>query len=251
MQTMTVRGAPRAVESLDLAVVLDTTGSMGDEIAFLREELRAILDRVHAAHPGLSLRVALVAYRDKGDEYVTRTFPFTGDLARLQRDLGGLSAGGGGDTPEAVEQALARAAALKWRPDAVKSLLWVADAPPHADDVASSWQAAEALREKRVQIVPVASSDTNGGAEYIMRAAAALTQSRYLFLTDDSGIGNPHAPPAIDCYKVTSLADAVRRVLDAQISGRRIEPERAEVIRTVGTYDAGRCVLPSGWKPGQ
>ena len=44
-----------------------------------------------------------------------------------------------------------------------------------------------------------------------MRAMAAATQSRYLFLTDDSGIGNPHAPPAIDCYRVTKLADADRR----------------------------------------
>jgi hypothetical protein len=138
--------------------------------------------------------------------------------------------------------------ALDWRPGAVKSLLWVADAPPHADDIATSWQAVEVLRAKRVQVVPVASSGTERGAEYIMRAAAAATQSRYLFLTDDSGVGNPHAPPAIDCYKVTSLADAVRRTLDAQLSGRRIEPADSEVIRTVGTYDAGRCVLPPGWQ---
>ena len=233
--------------ALDLALVLDATGSMGDEIAYLQAELRAILTRVRASHPGVSLRVALIAYRDEGDEYVTRTYRFTDDLARLQRDLAQQAADGGGDEPEAVEQGLARAAALDWRAEAVKSLLWVADAPPHADDVVASWHATEALRAQRVQVVPVASSDTNPGAEYLMRAAAAATQSRYLFLTDDSGIGNPHAPPAIDCYAVTSLADAVRRVLDAQLSGRRIEPAPGEVIRTVGTYDAGRCVLPSGF----
>lgn len=247
-QTMTVTRSGSTVSTLDLAVVLDTTGSMDDEIAFLQAELRAILDRVRSRHPGLSLRIALIVYRDEGDDYVTRTYPFTSDLTALQRDLAAQSAGGGGDTPEAVEQALARASALDWRPGAVKSLLWVADAPPHADDIASSWQAVEVLRAKRVQVVPVASSGTDRGAEYIMRAAAAATQSRYLFLTDDSGVGNPHAPPAIDCYKVTSLADAVRRTLDAQLSGRRIEPTDSEVIRTVGTYDAGRCVLPPGWQ---
>jgi hypothetical protein len=243
-QAMAVSRPAAPARALDLAVMLDTTGSMGDEIAYLQSELRAILDRVKRSHPGLSLRVALIAYRDEGDDYVTRTFPFTSDLARLQRDLAQQGADGGGDEPEAVEQALARADALDWRPDAVKSLMWVADAPPHAGDVAASWRATEALRAKRVQIVPVASSDTNRGAEYLMRAAAAATQSRYLFLTDDSGIGNPHAPPAIDCYQVTSLADAVRRVLDAQLSGRRIEAAPGEVIRTVGQYDAGRCVLP-------
>lgn len=81
-----------------------------------------------------------------------------------------------------------------------------------------------------------------------MRAMAAATQSRYLFLTDDSGVGNPHAPPAIDCYLVTRLDALVRRVIDSQISGRRIEPERSEVIRSVGDYDAGKCRLPAGFR---
>jgi hypothetical protein len=77
---------------------------------------------------------------------------------------------------------------------------------------------------------------------------AAATQSRYLFLTDDSGIGNPHAPPAVDCYLVTRLDTLVRRVLDSQISGRRVEPRDGEVIRSVGQYDNGRCILPSGFE---
>lgn len=248
IQTLTVRPPAAPVRALDLALVIDCTGSMGDELRYLQTELRAILGRVRRAHPGVDLRVALIAYRDRGDDYVTRTTPFTSDLTALQRDLAVQRADGGGDEPEAVEAALARAAALAWRDVAVKSLLWVADAPPHADDVAASWRAAEALRAQRVQVIPVAASDTNPGAEYLMRAAAAVTQSRYLFLTDDSGVGNPHAPPAIDCYRVTSLADAVRRVLDAQLSGRRVEPDAAEVIRTVGRDDAGRCVLPPDWR---
>ena len=124
-------------------------------------------------------------------------------------------------------------------------MLWVADAPPHDDLVGLSWKAAEVARAKRIQIVPVAASGVAKEAEYIMRAMAAATQSRYLFLTDDSGVGNPHAPPAIDCYLVTRLDALVRRVLDSQISGRRIEPRPDEVIRTVGRYDAGRCILPS------
>lgn len=81
-----------------------------------------------------------------------------------------------------------------------------------------------------------------------MRAMAAATQSRYLFLTDDSGVGNPHAPPAIDCYLVTKLDALVRRVIDTQISGRRIEPEDQEIIRSVGKYDAGKCILPADFQ---
>ena len=62
--------------------------------------------------------------------------------------------------------------------------------------------------------------------------------------TDDSGIGNPHAEPEVDCYVVTQLATAIRRVLASQISGQRIEPHPGEVIRTTGQYDHGKCVLP-------
>ena len=59
----------------------------------------------------------------------------------------------------------------------------------------------------------VAASGVADKAEYAMRAMAAATQSRYLFLTDDSGVGNPHAPPAIDCYLVTRLDALVRLAL--------------------------------------
>ena len=140
---------------------------------------------------------------------------------------------------------MARAVALDWRPDAVRSILFVADAPPHADDVASSWHSTEVARAKRIQIVPVGASGVGPGSEYLMRAMAALTQSRYIFLTNDSGIGNPHATPSVDCYLVTKLASSIHRVLNSQISGRRVEPTDNEIIRAVGDYDMGRCVIES------
>ena len=163
---------------------------------------------------------------------------------KMQARLRAQYAEGGGDYPEAMDQALARAVGQHWRPDAVKSLLLVADAPPHDENIGKTWRAAEAARARRIQIVPVAASGVGDTAEYVMRAMAAATQSRYIFLTDDSGIGNPHAPPAVDCYLVTRLDRLVRRVLDSQISGRRVEPREGEVIRSVGRYDNGKCILP-------
>lgn len=233
---------------LDLMLVIDTTGSMGDEIRYLQAELRSIVASIAAKHRDLDIRVGFVFYRDEGDEYVTRTIAFDRDIGKAQGALAQQYATGGGDYPEAMDQALIRAVGQEWRPDAVKSLLLVADAPPHDDKFGRTWQAAEAARAKRIHITPVAASGVADKAEYAMRAMAAATQSRYLFLTDDSGIGNPHAPPAIDCYLVTRLDALVRRVIDSQISGRRIEPEKQEVIRSVGQYDAGKCVLPADFK---
>ena len=243
-QGLTVRSGAAPVRKFDLLLAIDTTGSMGDEISYLKSELRQILADLRRSHPGLDIRLGLIAYRDEGDIYVTRTYPFTADLDSMQANLRAQYADGGGDYPEAMDLALARAVAQDWRPDAVKSLLLVADAPPHDENIGKTWRAAEAARAKRIQIVPVAASGVADTAEYVMRAMAAATQSRYIFLTDDSGIGNPHAPPAVDCFLVTRLDRLVRRVLDSQISGRRVEPREGEVIRSVGQYEGGKCILP-------
>ncbi|MGB3738250.1 MAG: VWA domain-containing protein, partial [Pontixanthobacter sp.] len=207
----------------------------------------AIVDALNDRHSDLDIRVGFTFYRDQGDAFVTRTFPLDGDMAKAKALIGEQSANGGGDYPEAMQDALIRAAGQDWRHDAVKSLLLIADAPPHDGDIELTWRAAEHLRAKRVHIVPVGASGVADMAEYLMRAMAASTQSRYTFLTDDSGIGNPHAEPAIDCYLVTRLDSLLRRVIDSQISGRRIEPGDTEIIRKVGQYDAGRCVLPAGF----
>jgi hypothetical protein len=246
---VTVADAAVPVRRFDLAVVLDTTGSMGDEIEFLKTELRAIVRGLQETHPGLDIRMALVAYRDEGDIFVTRTYGFTASGEEMEQRLAAQSADGGGDEPEAMDQALIRALALDWRPGAVRSLLLVADAPPHREYLARAWNAVETARARRIQIVPVGASGTSDLAQYVMRAMAAATQSRYLFLTDDSGIGNPHGEPAIDCYLVTKLEGLIGRVLGSQISGRRIEPRDEEIIRRVGEYDHGRCVLPPQFRP--
>ncbi len=234
------------MRKLDLMLAIDTTGSMGDEIRYLQSELAAILDTLRARHRGLDLRVGFVFYKDLGDSYVTATVPLGHDFAAAQGALRQHRASGGGDYPEAMDQAMIRAAGQAWRPDAVKSLLLVADAPPHDENVALTWRATEHLRASRVHIVPVAASGVADKAEYVMRAMAAATQSRYTFLTDDSGIGNAHAAPAIDCYLVTRLDRLLTRVIDSQLSGRRIEPGEQEVIREVGKYDNGKCVIPRG-----
>ncbi len=237
------KAAPQ-VRKLDLALVVDVTGSMSDELRYLQAELASIVGDLKDRHSGLDIRVGFTFYRDQGDAFVTRTFALGSDIDAAQKHLAAQRANGGGDYEEAMQDALIRAAGQEWREDAVKTLLLVADAPPHNADIPLTWRAAEQLRQSRVHIVPVGASGVADTAEYVMRAMAAVTQSRYTFLTEDSGIGNPKAPPAIDCYLVTRLDQLLRRVIDSQISGRRVEPEKSEVIRSVGQYDAGRCVLP-------
>lgn len=245
---LTATDSAQRVDKLDLMFVIDTTGSMGDEIRYLQSELKTIINYVAAKHRGVDIRLGFVFYRDEGDAYITHSVDFASDIERQQGVLAKQQALGGGDYPEAMDEGLIHAVSQQWRPDAVKSLFLVADAPPHDDKFGRTWTATEAARAKRIHITPIAASGVADEAEYAMRAMAAATQSRYLFLTDDSGIGNPHAPPAIDCYLVTRLDALVRRVVDSQLSGRRVEPGKDEVIRSVGNYDAGKCILPRGYR---
>ncbi|AUW57573.1 hypothetical protein C1T17_05120 [Sphingobium sp. SCG-1] len=111
----------KQVSALDLVLVLDTTGSMGDEISYLQSELDSIVTRVKSQVRNVDLRVRLIVYRDEGDEYVTRSFPLSGDIAALRATLDRQDASGGGDTPEAVDRAIIAAERMQWRSGATKA----------------------------------------------------------------------------------------------------------------------------------
>merc|ERR1712136_1918 len=95
--------------------------------------LVAVTSQLRASRPA-DLRYGAVAYRDRGDAFVTKTHPFTNDVAEFESALRGLRAAGGGDTPESLNQALATAVGgLSWRSGAAAVAFLVADAPPHMD----------------------------------------------------------------------------------------------------------------------
>ncbi|MCU0682115.1 MAG: VWA domain-containing protein [Polyangiaceae bacterium] len=239
--------APRT--ELDVQLVLDTTGSMGDELAYLQGEFDAIAARLHQKFPQVKPRWSLVVYRDKGDQYVTRHFDFTTDAIEFRRALRVQSAGGGGDTPEAVVDGLAAGLRQSWRKGAnvAKLAFWVADAPAHHGEGPALAGVIRDAKAKGVHLYPIASSDSNDSAEYQMRSAAQMTGGRYLFLTNDSGIGNSHAEPHIPCYNVTRLDHAIVRMIGVELSGRHVEAESNEVIRSVGRPNQeGKCQLSSG-----
>ena len=220
---------------LDLAIVLDTTGSMGDELKYLQSEIRGITAAVHKRFPEVEQRFALILYRDDGDEYVTRPFDFTPSIDTFHRNLSKQSAAGGGDYPEAMHRGLEEANQLRWRErDSARVLFLIADAPPHAQHMTRTMTAANALRKRGVAIYPVACSGYDDACEVVMRACAMLTGGQFLFLTDDSGVGNAHGEPHIPFYQVQRLEQLMVRMIASELSGRRIEPQASEVIRTVG-----------------
>ncbi len=229
--------------ALDVMLVIDSTGSMGDEMEYLTTELRDIVAAIQSQFPGVSTRFGLVVYRDLGDEYVVRSFDFTDSLETMQAQLAQQSANGGGDYPEAMEQALGRALDASWRGGNTARLLFlVADAPPHDENLGITLDKAKAARHMGLRIYPLAASGVADTAEYLMRLMAATTHSRYLFLTDDSGVGNTHAEPKVPCYTVTRLDQLLIRVIASELSGQRVEPNADQIIRSMGQQDGGVCI---------
>lgn len=229
------------VRSLDLALVIDATGSMGDEIEYLKAEIANIAHEVARTYPGVDQRYALVVYRDEGDQYVTRHFNFTHNLGRFTKQLGRQQADGGGDYPEAMDAAMLDAAALSWRDRGSRMLFLVADAPPHAEAMAATLNTAEELRGQGVAMYPIAASGVAESAELVMRAAAAMSGGEYIFLTDDSGVGNTHAEPHIPCYSVQTLRNSMLRAIASELAGERIEADPQRTIRQVGSSQGGVC----------
>src|SRR5512134_1107372 len=121
---------------IDVVFVLDTTGSMGGLIQAAKEKIWSIATTLAAAQPAPEIRMGLVAYRDRGDAYVTRVVDLSSDLDSVYATLMDFQADGGGDGPESVNRALHDAIhQVSWSQQAgtYKVVFLVGDAPPHMD----------------------------------------------------------------------------------------------------------------------
>lgn len=121
---------------IDVVFVLDTTGSMSGLIQTAKEKIWSIATTMASAQPTPEIRIGLVAYRDRGDQYVTKIVDLSSDLDSVYATLMDFEAGGGGDTPESVNQALNDAVhKMSWSEgeQAYQVVFLVGDAPPHMD----------------------------------------------------------------------------------------------------------------------
>ncbi len=121
---------------VEVVFVLDTTGSMNGLIKAAKEKIWSIATTMAQAQSAPEIRMGLVAYRDRGDAYVTRVVDLSDDLDSMYATLMGFQADGGGDGPESVNQALYDAInGVSWGQDqkAYQVVFLVGDAPPHMD----------------------------------------------------------------------------------------------------------------------
>jgi Mg-chelatase subunit ChlD len=136
--TQTVTGTQTNVarKAIEVVFVLDTTGSMSGLIAAAKEKIWSIASTMAQTDQAPIIRMGLVAYRDRGDAYVTRVVDLSSDLDTMYATLMDFAAEEGGDTPESVNEALADAIdRMSWSQSSstYKVVFLVGDAPPHMD----------------------------------------------------------------------------------------------------------------------
>ena len=206
---------------IDVYFAVDATGSMSDEINYLKAELNDVIVRIKQNNPSLEMRFGSVFYRDEGDEFVTRPFSFINDESSLVSFISEQSADGGGDFPEAVHSALDVAIKQSsWNNDASARILFLLlDAPPHyTQEVISSLESnLIKAADRGIKIVPITASGIDKATEYLMRSFAILTNGTYVFITDDSGVGNDHLEPTIGEFELEKLNDLMVRLVSEYV----------------------------------
>lgn len=218
MNELTVAKTPAVKMQADIAFIVDATGSMSDEIDFLKDDLLDVLRRTSDQQISVSLRTAAVFYRDKGDEYLTRGSNFTADPRNTVNFIKNQNASGGGDYPEAVHTALeASLDKLSWDASArTKLAFMLLDAPAHQDQtgvVESLQKSIRAYAQMGIRLIPVASSGVDKYTEFMLRFFAIATGGTYVFLTNDSGIGGDHIAATVGEYQVEYLGDLIVRLI--------------------------------------
>ena len=206
---------------VEIMFVVDATGSMGDEIKYLKAEVQDVISRISQLDAKKEVRSGAIFYRDHTDQYLSRRKELSTDVGALNTFIHEQTANGGGDFPEALDVALEElTTSINWSAEAITKIAFlILDAPPHEDSVSVQRINESVIRaaEQGIRLIPVTGSGINKSTEYLMKALSISTNGTYLYLTDDSGIGNKHLEASNDKSDVEFLNDLMVRVVQEMI----------------------------------
>ncbi len=248
-------GAPR----LDVTFCVDATGSMGDEIDVVKEKMREMVAEISAGDPTPDVRFGLVIYRDRGDEFVTKRYALTRDIDAVVKSISEISADGGGDYPESLNEALhVTIHEIEWdtAPDVGRVIFLIADAPPHMDydgDYNYEEEASLAL-EQGIVIDTIGCSGLQESDQRIFREIASITEGEFELLTYAQEFVNAegekevvvHAGTAL--YSVEATADADWREGATRLEGRGMVAKAGEAT-SFGAGMGGGMMAGSPGRP--
>lgn len=212
-------------ENIDIMFVVDTTASMDDELNFLKMEIAKVVETI-STNNHCNIRVSILLYKDNNEIYKTMYSDFTNNIDEQIEFLSNKIAYGGGDYEEAVSDAMELAASQNWGSEnSTNILVHFADAPSHDEDIEKWYNSTLKLNEKGVRMISVASSGINKKTEYLMRSMTLLTNGTYVYLTNDSRIGDEHMDATVNFpFTVEYLDECLIRLIDGYHTGEFSEP---------------------------
>ena len=216
--------------SVEIAFLVDATGSMSDELIYLETEIEDIAQQLSYRKEDHQFSFGAIYYRDYEEEYLCRRLPLTRDIKKLSSFFSQQQASGGGNYPEALDVALSTMVEdYNWSQSSKKIAFLVLDAPAHSDEksVMRLNSAITRARNMGITIIPIASSGIEKGAEYLFKSIAVLTNGTYVYLTDHSGVGNSHLDASNESTGVFPLnqliLDLVLQQLESDCTYEKVE----------------------------
>ena len=232
-----------AKRQIDVVFAVDTTGSMGGLIDGAKRTVWSIANTIKNTDPNAELRIGLVAYRDVGDDYVTKELALTSDLDAVFAELSAYRAAGGGDTPENVDAALdVTLHKMQWRDDAKKLVFLVGDAPPASrGDVPTFDVLAREAADKQITINTIrAGTDSNTATTF--QQIASIGKGEFSSIQQDGGVQQIATPyddklaalsARIDSTAVIAGDEGVRRNYEAKMAAAAAAPAPAKADRAM------------------
>jgi Mg-chelatase subunit ChlD len=252
---------PTIKPTVDIVFAIDTTGSMGGLIDGAKRKVWAIANEVASAKEQPNVRIGLVAFRDRGDEYVTKTFDLSDNLDAVYEQLMRFQAGGGGDGPEDVNSALNDAVnKMTWTKDkkALKMIFLVGDAPPHMDyEQQVQWQATAKQAIRQNIYINTVQCGIDSETTAVWKNIAHAAEGRYASIPQDGGVRVATTTPFDgELSRLASELDATnftygrRDVRESKTASRKKAGEYASAAPAAASADraVAKMSLGSGMK---
>ncbi|EOD58249.1 Na-Ca exchanger/integrin-beta4 [Amycolatopsis vancoresmycina DSM 44592] len=230
----------RPTEKVDVAFVVDSTGSMADDIDAARASISRVTDEIFGV--AKSARVSLVDYKDVDDSYQARVdVPFTESKTEFIDAVNGIVVDGGGDDPESIFSGLMAAYAQKWRPGALKLTILIGDAPAKDPEPRTGYTQAQVLKAAKELDPVVINPILVGGKE--------ATRTSFEKLADGSKGQVYSSATAADLVK--AIDDAMRGFATAPV-GQAGGPYKAAVgepihFSAAGSFDPDGSITKYAW----
>lgn len=221
-------------ERIDIAIVIDCTGSMASWLTQAKKHIQAMIQSVNEKTQFKKVRFALVPYRDHGragmghNGYVVQEYDFTESVSQMQKYVDSLQAGGGDDAPEAMSCGLATAANLTWNDQAMRLIIHVGDEKPHGccphshdnypdgcPDGHDALRVVHNLAKKGIPIYNVYCGHSSGGlTETFYHALSHITGGQCLKLTDASTLSKIVLGAAMEEQTMDRMSKKIMPVWD-------------------------------------